>query len=42
MNEDGCCFKHTSTHSDCNYTFFVANAEVNYQTREVTFKSYFL
>lgn len=37
--EDGCVFKHTSTHADCDYTFFIATAEVDYQTKEVSFKS---
>lgn len=38
-HEDGCVFKHTSTHTDCDYTFFVAIAEVDYQTKEVAFKT---
>ena len=38
-HENGCSFKHTSTHSDCNYTFFKAIAEVDYQNKEVSFKS---
>ena len=37
--ENGCSFQHTSTHSDCDYTFFMATAEVDYQTKEVSFKS---
>ena len=37
--EEGCVFKHTSTHADCDYTFFIATAEVDYQTKEVSFKS---
>lgn len=37
--ENGCSFQHTSTHSDCDYTFFKATAEVDYQTKEVSFKS---
>lgn len=36
---EGCVFKHTSTHADCDYTFFIATAEVDYQTKEVSFKS---
>lgn len=38
-HEDGCVFKHTSTHADCDYTIFIATAEVDYQTKEVSFKS---
>jgi len=37
--ENGCSFQHTSTHADCDYTFFKATAEVDYQTKEVSFKS---
>jgi hypothetical protein len=37
--EEGCVFKHTSTHSDCDYTFFMATAVVDYQKKEVSFKS---
>ena len=37
--EDGCVFKHTSTHADCDYKFFMATAEVDYQTKEVSFKA---
>lgn len=38
-HENGCSFKHTSTHSDCDYMFFMAIAEVDYQNKEVSFKS---
>ena len=37
--EEGCVFKHTSTHADCDYTFFMATAVVDYQKKEVSFKS---
>lgn len=38
-HENGCIFKHTSIHADCNYPFFIATAEVDYQTKKVSFKS---
>ena len=38
-HENGCSFKHTSTHFDCDYMFFMAIAEVDYQNMEVSFRS---
>ena len=39
--ERGCSFEHTSTHSSCDYMFFSARAVVDYQKKEVVFRSTF-
>lgn len=38
-HENGCSFKHTSTHSDCDYMFFMATAEVDCLKKQVAFRS---
>ena len=40
-NDNGCCFYHTSSHANCDYTFFSASAVVDYKTKEVSFSSTF-